>query len=96
MPSGLFKQENGHWVFSGPTPPSFQGYDQDHNKLLTRYIFQLTPEEQHRVAGSMSKSAPAKKASDKRTTKRDPTSGALRDRQYRGLSNSTARSGGSR
>ena len=96
MPSGLFKQENGHWVFSGPTPPSFQGYDQDHNKLLTRYIFQLTPEEQHRVAGSMSKSAPAKKASDKGTTKRDPTSGALRDPQYRGLSNSTAQGGGSR
>ena len=28
MPSGLFKRENNHWVFSGPTPPSFQGYDE--------------------------------------------------------------------
>ncbi len=27
MPSGLFKRQNNHWVFSGPTPPSFQGYD---------------------------------------------------------------------
>jgi len=52
MPSGLFKQENGHWVFAGPTPPSFQGYDQDHTKLLVDYIFQLTPEEQRRVAAS--------------------------------------------
>ena len=50
MPSGLFKRENNHWVFSGPTPPSFQGYDKDHSKLLVDYIFQLTPEEQRRVA----------------------------------------------
>ena len=41
MPSGLFKRENNHWVFSGPTPPSFQGYDRDHSKLLIDYIFQL-------------------------------------------------------
>jgi Cytochrome c len=53
MPSGLFKQENGHWVFAGPTPASFQGYDKDHTKLLVDYIFQLTPEEQHRVSASM-------------------------------------------
>jgi cytochrome c551/c552 len=53
MPSGLFKQVNGQWVFAGPTPPSFNGYDGDHRKLLTDYIFQLTPEEQRRVAASM-------------------------------------------
>jgi cytochrome c551/c552 len=53
MPSGLFKRENNHWVFSGPTPPSFQGYDKDHTKLLVDYIFQLTAEEQRRVSASM-------------------------------------------
>jgi len=53
MPSGLFKRENNHWVFSGPTPPSFQGYDRDQTKLLVDYIFQLTPEEQRRVGASM-------------------------------------------
>jgi cytochrome c551/c552 len=53
MPSGLFKRENNHWVFAGPTPPTFQGYDKDHTKLLVDYIFQLTPEEQRRVAASM-------------------------------------------
>jgi hypothetical protein len=52
MPSGLFRRDNNHWVFAGPTPPSFQGYEKDHNKLLTDYIFQLTPEEQRKVAGS--------------------------------------------
>jgi len=53
MPSGLFRLENGRWVFAGPTPPSFQGYEKDHSKLLVDYIFQLTPEEQRRVAASM-------------------------------------------
>jgi cytochrome c1 len=53
MPSGLFRREKNQWVFAGPTPPSFQGYDKDHTKLLVDYIFQLTPEEQRRVASSM-------------------------------------------
>jgi cytochrome c551/c552 len=54
MPSGLFKRDNGHWVFSGPTPASFQGYDKDQTKLLVDYILQLTPEEQRRVGAAMS------------------------------------------
>jgi cytochrome c551/c552 len=57
MPSGLFKQENGQWVFSGPTPASFRGYEQDHTKLLVDYIFALTPEEQRRVSAGMGKAA---------------------------------------
>jgi cytochrome c551/c552 len=52
MPSGLFKHVNNQWVFAGPTPPSFQGYQQDHTKLLVDYIFQLTPEEQRRVGAA--------------------------------------------
>jgi hypothetical protein len=42
MPSGLFKRENQRWVFAGPTPSTFQGYDRDQTKLLVDYIFQLT------------------------------------------------------
>jgi cytochrome c551/c552 len=53
MPSGLFKRENNHWVFSGPTPTSFQGYDKDQTKLLVNYILQLTVEEQRRVGAVM-------------------------------------------
>jgi Cytochrome c len=53
MPSGLFKRENNRWTFSGPTPPSFVGYDKDQTKLLVEYILQLTPEEQRRVGASM-------------------------------------------
>jgi len=59
MPSGLFKRENNHWVFSGPTPASFQGYDKDHTKLLVDYILQLTPEEQRRVGAAMGRSSAA-------------------------------------
>jgi len=57
MPSGLFRRENNQWVFAGPTPPSFQGYEKDHSKLLVDYIFQLTAEEQKRVASSMGRAA---------------------------------------
>jgi len=53
MPSGLFKAEGDRYVFAGPTPPTFNGYAGDHRKLLTDYIFQLTAEEQRRVAASM-------------------------------------------
>jgi cbb3-type cytochrome oxidase cytochrome c subunit len=61
MPSGLFKRENNHWVFSGPTPASFQGYDKDHTKLLVAYIFQLTAEEQRRVGATSGRAAGAAK-----------------------------------
>ena len=53
MPSGLFKQQDNRYVFAGPTPPTFNGYEGDHRKLLTDYIFQLTADEQRRVAASM-------------------------------------------
>jgi hypothetical protein len=60
MPSGLFKRgENGHWVFSGPTPSSFLGYDKDQTRLLVDYILQLTPEEQRRVSAAMGRARAA-------------------------------------
>ncbi len=68
MPSGLFRQgQNGQYVFSGPTPPTFNGYTGDHRKLLTDYIFQLTPEEQRHVASSMPR---AKAAVDLHTNRK--------------------------
>jgi hypothetical protein len=52
MPSGLFKKtEDGHNVFAGPTPPIFTGYNGDQADLLVRYMFEITPEEQHRLTG---------------------------------------------
>ena len=51
MPSGLFRRDNDRWVFSGPLPESFRGYQGDHADLLVRYMFQLTPEEQRLLLG---------------------------------------------
>ena len=86
MPSGLFRRENEHWVFAGPTPPSFQGYDQDHTKLLVDYIFQLTPEEQRRVAASMGRSS---------ASNAGPRSNKVRS-AARKITSSEAMNGGSR
>jgi cytochrome c551/c552 len=51
MPSGLFKRDGDHWVFSGPLPASFKGYTGDQADLLVRYMFELTPEEQRALMG---------------------------------------------
>ena len=51
MPSGLFRREDDRWVFSGPLPPAARTYQGDHADLLVRYMFQLTPGEQHRLLG---------------------------------------------
>jgi cytochrome c551/c552 len=51
MPSGLFKPVADHYVFAGPTPDLFKGYDGDQPELLVRYLFEITPEEQHRLMG---------------------------------------------
>jgi cytochrome c peroxidase len=56
MPSGLFRQDNGHWIFAGPTPASFNGYTKDHADLLVRYMFQFTPEELGRLRSSVGNS----------------------------------------
>src|SRR5437773_6967240 len=46
MPSGLFKRENNHWVFSGPTPASFQRSEehtselQSHHDLVCRLLLE--------------------------------------------------------
>jgi cytochrome c2 len=49
MPSGLFRRDGDRWVFAGPTPDAFKNYGKDHVQLLVRYMFQITPEEQHRL-----------------------------------------------
>ncbi len=65
MPSGLFRQEGGHWAFAGPTPPIFKGYTGDHADLMVRYVLELTPQEQQRLiqmGGGKLNPAPAKPA----------------------------------
>jgi hypothetical protein len=57
MPSGLFRKDGDHWVFSGPVPASFSGYHGDHADLLVRYMFELTAEEQKALVGQTRTSA---------------------------------------
>lgn len=50
MPTGLFKHEGERWVVNLPNPPSNVGaYQQDHAKLLVRYMFLMTPEENRQL-----------------------------------------------
>ena len=62
MPSGLFKEQDGLEVFSGPVPPALAHYKGDEVNLIVRYLFELTPEEQQRLiqmSGKMLMPAPA-------------------------------------
>jgi hypothetical protein len=91
MPSGLFKRENNHWVFAGPTPPAFQGYDKDHTRLLVDYIFQLTPEEQHRVSGAMGRSQTSRSGT---SPSKKPAGGSARNVQPSVVNKRPAGTGG--
>jgi cytochrome c2 len=50
MPTGLFKRDQDHWIVNLPNPPSdVAGYHGDHARLLVRYMFLMTPDEQRRL-----------------------------------------------
>ena len=52
MPSELFRNEGGRWIFNGPLPPAVESYDGDHARLLVRYMFQFTPAELRRLGSA--------------------------------------------
>jgi cytochrome c551/c552 len=59
MPSSLFKREGERWVVNLPNPPAgVTNYHGDHAKLMVRYMFLMTPDEQRRLL-SASPSTPA-------------------------------------
>jgi cytochrome c551/c552 len=62
MPSGLFRREGEHWVVNlGQPLSSAANYHDDHARLLVRYMFLLTPDEQRALlaAGPATPAAPA-------------------------------------
>ncbi len=65
MPSGLFKMQDGHWIFSGPEPPTLQHYQGDQADLLVRYMFTLTPQEQAALVGRTPQAAAGAKPGGK-------------------------------
>jgi hypothetical protein len=64
MPSGLFRKEGDRWVINLPNPPaSANEYHNDHARLLVRYMFLLTPDEQRRLLATAPVAPPAGPAS---------------------------------
>ncbi|HEY6804993.1 MAG TPA: hypothetical protein VI306_15570 [Pyrinomonadaceae bacterium] len=60
MPSGLFRREGDRWVVNLPNPPaSATAYQHDHARLLVRYMFQMSPEEQRALLASTPAAPPA-------------------------------------
>ncbi|HSP63102.1 MAG TPA: c-type cytochrome, partial [Pyrinomonadaceae bacterium] len=50
MPTGLFKKDGERWIVNLPNPPAdVAGYHNDHVRLLVRYMFLMTPDEQRRL-----------------------------------------------
>jgi cytochrome c2 len=60
MPTGLFKKEGERWVVNLPSPPAdVNNYHGDHARLLVRYMFLMTPDEQRRLLSASPAPAPA-------------------------------------
>jgi len=60
MPGGLFKKEGDRWVVNLPNPPSdVSNYHGDHARLLVRYMFLMTPDEQRRLLSASPAAPPA-------------------------------------
>jgi hypothetical protein len=79
MPSGLFKKEGDRWVVNLPNPPaSANAYHQDHARLLVRYMFLMTPEEQR----ALSATAPAAPAATAATTQNHARQNRRRSSQH--------------
>jgi cytochrome c551/c552 len=63
MPSGLFQRQEDHWILKGDLPDSAKNYNGDHIKLLVRYMFQITPDEQARLIALAGQTGGATKTS---------------------------------
>src|SRR6185436_14126023 len=50
MPTGLFRKDGERWIVNLPNPPAnVTNYHGDHARLLVRYMFLMTPDEQRRL-----------------------------------------------
>ncbi len=63
MPSSLFKKDGERWVVNLPNPPTdVANYHDDHARLLVRYMFLMTPDEQRRLLSATPAAPPASAA----------------------------------
>ena len=73
MPTGLFRKEGDRWVVNLPNPPaSANAYQHDHARLLVRYMFEMSPEEQRALLATapVAPTAPASSAEHHARAKR--------------------------
>ena len=92
MPSGLFvkDKEKDRWVVNLPAMPSdVAGYHDDHARLVVRYMFMMTPDEQKRLLAASP--APAKPAATPAAT--NTTTGRNRKQSRSGEQVSRIRTG---
>jgi hypothetical protein len=60
MPTGLFRKEGDRWVVNLPNPPaSANAHRGDHARLLVRYMFLMTADEQRQLLATSPAAAPA-------------------------------------
>ena len=79
MPGGLFKKEGERWVVNLPNPPATAAaYHGDHARLLVRYMFLMTPEEQR----ALSATGPATTAAPVATTQNHARAKRKRSSQH--------------
>jgi mono/diheme cytochrome c family protein len=90
MPSELFKRDGERWVFNGQLPESFNEYKGDHADLLVRYMLQLTPAEQARLAsgspsatGGTTTTGATANANEQSSTHHSATRAKAAPRKYR-------------
>jgi cytochrome c2 len=81
MPSGLFRKEGERWVINLPNPPaSAAAYHSDHARLMVRYMFLMTPDEQR----ALSAAGPAEPATPAATTQNHARAKRKRSSQHHG------------
>ena len=89
MPTGLFRKEGERWVINLPNPPtSANEYQDDHARLLVRYMMLMTPDEQRRLlatapAAPAAAAQPAQKAQSKVKNKGGETTSSRTRRAWR-------------
>src|SRR5207245_8047761 len=81
MPTGLFKKEGDRWVVNVPNPPTdVANYHDDHARLLVRYMFLMTPDEQRRLLSASPAPPPAASQQQKAVTTGRNLNGKRNDR----------------
>lgn len=91
MPTGLFRKDGNRWVVNLPNPPAdVANYHDDHARLLVRYMFLMTPDEQRRLLSASPAPATAPATQQPQKVGHHASSAKKRVSHHRKSSDSTA------